>query len=81
MINMFEIKDEKDNGFRVLCNSTGVVSGIPFLLLAQKIVAELEKVDWIDWSNFPDDMYIPEQLTIGSIVEKIRVESETLPAT
>ena len=75
---MFEIKDEKDDGFRVLCNATSVVSGIPSLLLAQRVVAELEKEDWIDWSTFPRDMDIAEQLTIGSIVEKIRIESEAL---
>jgi hypothetical protein len=73
---MFEVKNELDNGFRVLCNDTSVVSGIPSQALADRIVAELRQVDWIDWGTFPLELYMPEQLAIGSIIEKIRLESE-----
>ena len=74
---MFKIQNELNGyGFRVLCNDISVVSGIPSQTLASRVVTELKKEDWIDWNTFPLGLYMPEQLAIGSIVEKICLTSE-----
>ena len=69
----FEIRQTLDGTFSVFAQKSLIVSGIPSKEVSQK-VCEALAATLIDWTSFPRDLYLVEQVQIITCIEKIQKE-------
>ena len=70
----FEIRQTLDGTFSVFAQKSLIISGIPSKEVSKK-VCEALAATLIDWTSFPRDLYLAEQIQIISAVEKIQREA------